>query len=880
MERSASEAMASASAETRNHVEMLHRLAEPLSRNGKLVVASYGEDPDGMRSQGGRAAAQITPVVEHFRIGDIDGMLAAIARLGRNRHRNVYIPLAVLRADLLRGKKGQEEDVVGVLGFVIDDDPDRDKGSTELLLPANYVLQTSVTPQANRQHFYLLDGIIDVEDAKPVAAALTDFHGTDHGSKDLSHVWRVPGCLNWPNAKKVHKFGRPREPQLVTVLQPWDGSLTAVADLRAALDARGLSHRAGSTGRDRMPDAARANQTQRARQPRPDRPPDAPDRFAALPGWLRTKIVRGRPEGERSGALFDVIANLHRQGWTRQEIQAVIAAHPSGIGAKYAERDDLDREIDRVLQKADHADPAESSARSASNRPTIELRNGALHLIATEAEEALVAGGAPFYVRGGKIVKPVVEEVDAAHGALTKVARLREIDQDAMLDWLSRCAVWMKLDARKGRLVAADPTVAIARTVLAREGEWRLPQIVGVITTPTLRPDGSILRIEGYDPATRLVLVEPPPMPEIPDRPSRADALQALELLDELLVDFPFVDDASRSVALSALITPVVRGALTVAPLHVARAPTPGSGKSYLIDLAAAIAIGRSCPVVAAGRTEDETEKRLGAALLAGQPIVSIDNLNGELSGDALCQMVERPVVQIRTLGLSKLTEIESRATVFATGNNIVLVGDMVRRVVVCSLDPDVERPELRRFTTNPLAAVLERRGHYVAAALTVVRAYVSAGCPDPRQPLASFEDWSRLVRSPLTWLGRADPVATMEVARGEDPETQALREVVATWYEAIGPNVRLTAREMTARAEETHLLGEGDYQQLPQRHLKHPALHDALVAIASDRSGINPQRLGNWLGRRKGRVVDGHKIVSLVDKHAKQTRWYLSDAP
>jgi putative DNA primase/helicase len=39
-------------------------------------------------------------------------------------------------------------------------------------------------------------------------------------------------------------------------------------------------------------------------------------------------------------------------------------------------------------------------------------------------------------------------------------------------------------------------------------------------------------------------------------------------------------------------------------------------------------------PVMAAGRTEEETEKRLGAALLAGQPIINIDNVNGELGGD------------------------------------------------------------------------------------------------------------------------------------------------------------------------------------------------------------------------------------------------------
>src|SRR4029077_18000874 len=127
-------------------------------------------------------------------------------------------------------------------------------------------------------------------------------------------------------------------------------------------------------------------------------------------------------------------------------------------------------------------------------------------------------------------------------------------------------------------------------------------------------------------------------------------ALAALALLEGLLDEFPFANNASRSVALSALITPVVRGAFPVTPMHVISAPEAGSGKSYLLDVAAAVALRRPCPVMAAGRQEEEMEKRLGAAVLSGQPLISIDNLNGDLGGDALCQIIERPVVEIRIL--------------------------------------------------------------------------------------------------------------------------------------------------------------------------------------------------------------------------------------
>ena len=57
--------------------------------------------------------------------------------------------------------------------------------------------------------------------------------------------------------------------------------------------------------------------------------------------------------------------------------------------------------------------------------------------------------------------------------------------------------------------------------------------------------------------------------------------------------------DASRSVAMSMLLTPVLRGALAPAvPMHVITAPEAGTGKSYLQDIASCIAIGDRCAVL------------------------------------------------------------------------------------------------------------------------------------------------------------------------------------------------------------------------------------------------------------------------------------------
>jgi putative DNA primase/helicase len=503
------------------------------------------------------------------------------------------------------------------------------------------------------------------------------------------------------------------------------------------------------------------------------------------------------------------------------------------------------------------------------NLPFIEVSGGGLSLEATTGEQAIIRAGHPVYRRGTTLVRPVVEEVDATRGRRTKVARLTPIQLPYMVDLLCKSAQWMRYDARKKKRVRINPPNDIAKILLHRCGEWSFDPVVGVITTPTLRPDGSILVDPGYDAVTQLILVDPPPMRNIPERPTRADALEALPLLDGLLDEFPFADDASRSVALSCLITPVVRGAFTVTPMHAVRAPTAGSGKSYLLDTAAAIAIGQPCPVMAAGRNEEETEKRLGAALLAGQPIINIDNLNGDLGGDALCQIIERPVVEIRILGKSERERISARCTVFATGNNLRLVGDMTRRVLLSTLDTKQERPEFREFKRDPVAEVLADRGRYVAAVLTIIRAYIAAGRPKVVAPLNSFEGWSDMVRSPLIWLGQADPVETMESARRDDPALQAMEAVFAALKESMGFENAMSVAQIIQSADKM-APGVNGFQ------LVHPGLKEALVTVAEQRGTIDARELGKWLGRHKGRIARGARLEGRSDEHGHAARWWL----
>ena len=308
-----------------------------------------------------------------------------------------------------------------------------------------------------------------------------------------------------------------------------------------------------------------------------------------------------------------------------------------------------------------------------------------------------------------------MEQVPAYGGVKTQIITLRHLEKARLLDLMSEAAIWEKYSSRANDFVPATPPAIAAEILLARAGHWAFERISGVITAPTLRPDGSILFEPGYDRETQLYHAANPSlrMPQLSERPSKQDAITAIRLLEEVLVEFPFETETDKAVALSALITPVVRAAMDVAPMHAIKAPEYGSGKSYLVNLVSAIATGAPCPVTTAGRDESETDKRLDAALLKCQPIISVDNVNGVLCSDRLAVAVEQPMVSIRFLGLSKTADIENKACIFATGCNMTVGRDMVRRTLLCSIDPNEEAPEKRTFARNPYQEILADRGKY-----------------------------------------------------------------------------------------------------------------------------------------------------------------------
>jgi hypothetical protein len=509
-------------------------------------------------------------------------------------------------------------------------------------------------------------------------------------------------------------------------------------------------------------------------------------------------------------------------------------------------------------------------------RPVVQVSGGELPNVVDRAEDILIARDPDVYEFGDQVMRTALAPIRIADSRTAIGLRLVPVKLHHMVERFTRHIDFRRFNKKENKWLSIDCPEAVAKTFLERVGLWRLPKMTAITCCPLLLADGRILDQPGFDTESG-ILFDPQGMtfPPVLARPTKDQAAEALGVLKALFSEFPFTDSISGSVMWSALLSSVSRPAFDCVPLHGFDAPTAGTGKSKLVDCCVVLVRGHECAVISQGDDEAEFEKRLGAVLLEGDRLISVDNCDGPLGGQLLCQTVAQRFLKIRVLGFSKTATVANAAMMFATGNNLKLSGDMLRRGLVCHLDAGVERPELRTFQHEDPVLVLKRdRGRYVAAALTVLHAYNVAGRPIKRQPLGGFEGWSDLVRNALIWLDEADPVDALEAARTDDPERQYLEAVVTQWRDVLGD------RSVTTRTVIEEACGfTSDPTPTKPNHIAywHPDFRNALLDVASDRGRISSVRLGRWIGRNRHKVVGQHRLVPATVRDG-NARWKLEE--
>jgi putative DNA primase/helicase len=486
-------------------------------------------------------------------------------------------------------------------------------------------------------------------------------------------------------------------------------------------------------------------------------------------------------------------------------------------------------------------------------KPRIRILPGEIPRVVDESEAAMLrVPGNGVYSFGRALVQVDWEEIRVSGGGKQRVLRNHVMEAPALTERFELAAHYEKWSVQSDGWVTADCPDKVAATYLAR-GRWHVPSLLGISTIPVFRRDGSICVDPGYDEVSG-VFFDPlgTSFLEVAKTPTKDDAHRALRSLKRLIRTFEFVSDADRSVALSAIMTATLRQAMPVAPMHAFDAPTAGSGKSMLTNVASVIATGHRAAAMSTGSDkfgDSEFEKRLSASILGGDAVISMDNMEEPLGGQLLNQMLTERLVQIRPFGRLRNVKVPSAATVFANGNNLVIVGDLTRRVLNARFDPQVERPETREFPFEPVDLALRARSYLVWCVMTIARAYMISGSRISAA-LGSYAEWGQLVRKPLMWLDQVDPVSVMDRTRAADPRLGRLRQVMSAWRDAIGWNNEVRTKDVIRTALEV----PDEYGE--DRGPKWPDLAEAVRSIAGKGDKISPDKLGWWLRKNMDRTV------------------------
>ena len=492
----------------------------------------------------------------------------------------------------------------------------------------------------------------------------------------------------------------------------------------------------------------------------------------------------------------------------------------------------------------------------------------------TDQAAAALAHDDEIYQRGGVLVHVVTPT--PAPGA-TSSPIIRELPIATLQVRLAQVVRWLKLGA-KGNYSRVPVPGAIVQAVHQR-GQWdAVRPLVGVLTAPTLRPDGSVLQVAGYDRKTALLLWPSEYFVEVPERPTKDDARGAAEAILDLVVDFPFATEHDRIAWLAGVLTLVGRHAIAgPCPLFAVSGNTRGSGKSRLVDCAVKLAHGTKAARSSLSGTDEEQRKQITSLLAEGSPSALLDNVKTgtQLGSPAFDALLTSDVWKDRLLGKTQNLTLPARTVWWATGNNIRFAGDLPRRTLRIRIESPLEDPEDRTgFKHGEGDALLEHvsrnRKFLVAQALTILRAHALAGRPACGRAWGSFESWSAIVAAPLRWLDFPDPLEARATEDETADEERLHGAAVIAALEAI-------ARPLTARELLHELYPFGHYEGgegPPDPSPTYAAAREALEAACFGKGHPDPTRTGHFLKRLNGRVIEGACVYGAIDPHRKIMTW------
>ncbi len=381
-------------------------------------------------------------------------------------------------------------------------------------------------------------------------------------------------------------------------------------------------------------------------------------------------------------------------------------------------------------------------------KDAIETNSRQLRDITDDALKAIIVSNNPpaiFYF-GRNLARVIQIPSKEGNHILPEI-----LNKEMLRGIMTRCSDWVSTSEKRGA-VEVSPLQNVIEDILSLPPINGIPALHGIVTAPVFAADGSLSLVPGYQETSGLYYHAEPNL-ILPTMNATLDNIdKAKYLLDhELLINFPFKDDASRAHTIGMILLPFVRELIPgPTPLHLIDAPVMGTGKGLLADVCLMPFLSNKPAIITAPRTEEEWQKKLTSTLMEAPSTIFFDNVTS-LKSAALDAALTAYNWKDRVLGISKNVEVPVRCIWLATSNNCDLGADTIRRTIWIRLDAGVERPYERTVFQHPNLRewVRENRGKLVGAILTLIIAWIKAGRPNysGKIPLpGSYEQWANVI--------------------------------------------------------------------------------------------------------------------------------------
>lgn len=265
-----------------------------------------------------------------------------------------------------------------------------------------------------------------------------------------------------------------------------------------------------------------------------------------------------------------------------------------------------------------------------------------------------------------------------------------------------------------------------------------IPQVENLVFCPIITKSGTIIS-DGFVPELRtLVVGRYKSLPDIP-------LDQAVRDIREILADFNPVSDGDQSRLIAFFISPALRlgGIIRNGPIDCFEADKSATGKGTCVELRAAIYNDAVTIVTQRRGGTGSVDESIGAALLAGNAFISLDNFRGCIDSPFLEAAATEAEVQARLPYSREIPVQACRYMISLASNGAEFTPDFANRTNITRLRKQPTGYVFRRSKADLIAYARERSPHFIGCIVSVVKHWITAGKPTANNGWdGHFREW------------------------------------------------------------------------------------------------------------------------------------------